>query len=210
MPRRSYDQYCPLSRALDVIGERWSALIVRELLAGPRRYTDLHADLPGVSTDVLAARLKEMERDGLVARRRLPRPAAAAVYELTPRGRDLLPALTALADWGAADLAGPRPTDALRAHWFALPLMARLAEMAAPVEGTVNVVLDEGAFHVVISAVGPAYGHDLADHPDAELTFDPVACAAVARGEATLPELIKTSQIRVDGDSPLAQALRNR
>ena len=74
MPRRSYDQYCPLSRALDVIGERWSALIVRELLAGPRRYTDLHADLPGVSTDVLAARLKEMERDGLVARRRLPRP----------------------------------------------------------------------------------------------------------------------------------------
>ena len=210
MPRRSYDQYCPLSRALDVIGERWSALVVRELLAGPRRYTDLHADLPGVSTDVLAARLKEMERDGLVARRRLPAPAAAAVYELTPRGRDLLPALTALADWGAADLAGPRPTDALRAHWFALPLMARLAELAAPVEGTVNVVLDEGAFHILISATGPAYGHGLAEHPDADLTFDAVACAAVARGEATLPELIKTSQIRVDGDSPLAHALRHQ
>jgi DNA-binding HxlR family transcriptional regulator len=210
MPRRSYDQYCPLSRALDVIGERWSALIVRELLAGPRRYTDLHADLPGVSTDVLAARLKEMERDGLVARRRLPAPAAAAVYELTPRGRDLLPALTALANWGAADLAGPRPTDALRAHWFALPLMARLAELAAPVEGIVNIVLDEGAFHILISVAGPAYGHGPAEHPDAELTFDAVACAAVARGEARLPELIKTSQIRVDGDSPLAQALRDQ
>jgi DNA-binding HxlR family transcriptional regulator len=210
MPRRSYDQYCPLSRALDVIGERWSALIVRELLAGPRRYTDLHADLPGVSTDVLAARLKEMERDGLVARRRLPAPAAAAVYELTSRGRDLLPALTALADWGAADLGGQRPTDALRAHWFALPLMARLAEMASPVEGTVNIVLDEGAFHILISAAGPAYGHGLAEHPDAELTFDAVACASVARGEATVPELIKTSQIRVDGDGPFAQALRNQ
>jgi DNA-binding HxlR family transcriptional regulator len=210
MPRRSYDQYCALSRALDVIGERWSALIVRELLAGPRRYTDLHADLPGVSTDVLAARLKEMERDGLVARRRLPRPSAAAVYELTARGRDLLPALTALADWGAADLAGPRPTDALRAHWFALPLMGRLAEMATPVEGTVNIVLDEGDFHIVISAAGAAYAHDLAEHPDAELTFDAVACAAVARGEATLPELIKTSQIRVDGDGPLARALRSQ
>ena len=210
MPRRSYDQYCPLSRALDVIGERWSALIVRELLAGPRRYTDLHADLPGVSTDVLAARLKEMERDGLVARRRLPAPAAAAVYELTPRGRDLLPALTALADWGAADLAGPRPTDALRAHWFALPLMARLAEVAAPVEGTVNIVLDEGAFHIQIGAAGPAYGHGLAERPDAQLAFDGDAGAAVARGETTLPELIKTGQVRVDGDGPLAQALRNQ
>jgi len=210
MPRRSYDQYCPLSRALDVIGERWTGLIVRELLAGPRRYTDLHADLPGVSTDVLASRLKEMERDGLVSRRRLPPPAAAAVYELTPRGRGLLPALTALADWGAADLGGPRPTDALRAHWFALPLMARLAAMATPVEGAVNIVLDEGAFHVLISAAGPAYGHGLAERPDAQLTFDGVACAAVARGEATLPEMIKTSQIRVDGDSPLARALRNQ
>src|ERR1022692_4889160 len=70
MPRRSYDQYCPLARALDVVGERWTVLIVRELLAGPRRYTDLHADLPGVSTDVLASRLKEMENDGLVTRRR--------------------------------------------------------------------------------------------------------------------------------------------
>ncbi len=88
--------------------------------------------------------------------------------------------------------------------------MARLAEMATSVEGTVNIVLDEGAFHVVISAAEPAYGHDLAEHPDAELTFSAVACAAVSRGEATLPELIKTSQIRVDGDSPLAQALRNQ
>src|SRR5580693_6471665 len=103
-----------------------------------------------------------------------------------------------------------RPTDALRAHWFALPLMARLAEVAAPVEGTVNIVLDEGAFHIQIGAAEPAYGHGLAEHPDAELTFDAVACAAVARGEATLPELIKTSQIHVDGDGPLARALRRQ
>src|SRR5580692_7608649 len=158
MPRRSYDQYCPLSRALDLIGERWTVLIVRELLAGPRRYTDLHADLPGVSTDVLATRLKEMEHDGLVTRRRLPPPAAAAVYELTPRGRALQPALSVLADWGATDLGGPRPTDARRAHWFAIPLMARLAELAIPFEGAVDIQLDEGAFHILISAAGPAYG----------------------------------------------------
>ncbi len=98
-PRRSYDQYCSAARALDVVGDRWTLLIVRELLAGPRRYTDLHADLPGVSTDVLASRLKDMERDGLASRRRLPPPGAAYVYELTGRGRELLPVLQALGEW---------------------------------------------------------------------------------------------------------------
>lgn len=84
MPRRSYDQYCAVARALDAVGDRWTLLIVRELLGGSRRYTDLHADLPGVSTDMLASRLKDMERDGLVTRRRLAPPSAASVYELTP------------------------------------------------------------------------------------------------------------------------------
>jgi len=185
-------------------------LIVRELLAGPRRYTDLHADLPGVSTDVLAARLKEMERDGLVTHRRLPPPSAAAVYELAPRGRDLLPALTALADWGAAGLAEPRPTDALRAHWLALPLMRRLAELAPLCAGVVNVQLDDGAFHIVLSDAGPSYGHGPAERPDAGLTLDARGCLAVLRGEASLRELIKTGQARVDGDSALAQALRSQ
>src|SRR3954465_13862231 len=125
-PRRSYDQYCSAARALDVVGDRWTLLIVRELLAGPRRYTDLHADLAGGSTDVLASRLKEMERDGLATRRRLPPPGAAYVYELTARGRELLPGLQALGQWGAPALGERRPTDAVRAHWFALPLLRGL------------------------------------------------------------------------------------
>jgi DNA-binding HxlR family transcriptional regulator len=210
MSRRSYDQYCPLSRALDVIGERWTLLIVRELLAGPRRYTDLHADLPGVSTDVLAARLKEMEQDGLVTRRRLPPPAAAAVYELTEHGQDLLPALLALAGWGAAGLAGPRPTDALRAHWFALPLMRQLAELATPCEGAVDIRLNEGTFHILVDSTGPAYAHGPAEHPDAQLTLDADACRTVSQSGASLHEMIKKGQISVDGDSPLADALRSR
>jgi DNA-binding HxlR family transcriptional regulator len=210
MSRRSYDQYCPLSRALDAIGERWTLLIVRELLAGPRRYTDLHADLPGVSTDVLATRLKEMEQDGLITRRRLAPPAAAAVYELTPRGRDLLPALTLLADWGAADLAERRPTDALRAHWFAIPLLRQVAELAGPEEGAVDVQLDEGTFHILINGTGPSYGHGPTEHPGARLTLDGRACLAVARGDASLPEMIQKGQVRVDGNGPLAEALRGQ
>ncbi|TGA92680.1 helix-turn-helix domain-containing protein, partial [Streptomyces sp. MZ04] len=144
--RRSYDQYCAAARALDVVGDRWTLLIVRELLVGPRRYTDLHADLPGVSTDVLASRLKDMEREGLTTRRRLPPPAAAYVYELTERGRELLPVLQTLGTWGAPALQERRPTDAVRAHWFALPLLRVLAGLGA--EGVVQVRLDEGEFHV--------------------------------------------------------------
>ncbi len=118
MSRRSYDQYCAVARALDAVGERWSLLIVRELLGGPRRYTDLHADLPGVSTDILATRLKQLEGEGLVVRRRLERPANATVYELTGRGRELRPVIEALGEWGLPALGEQRPTDAVREHWF--------------------------------------------------------------------------------------------
>jgi DNA-binding HxlR family transcriptional regulator len=208
MPRRSYDQYCPLSRALDMIGERWALLIIRELLAGPRRYTDLHADLPGVSTDVLATRLREMEQDGLVSRRRLPPPAAATVYELTPHAQDLLPALTALADWGAAAMTAPRPTDALRAHWTALPLMRQLADLAVACEGVVNVALSEGSYHIAVDHARTSYGHAPVEHADAQLTVDTYARQAVIHDQATLLELIKDGHIDVAGDSPLADALR--
>jgi DNA-binding HxlR family transcriptional regulator len=118
MPRRSYDQYCAVARALDAVGERWSLLIVRELLGGPRRYTDLHADLPGVSTDILAARLKQLEGEGLVERRKLERPANGTAYQLTERGLTLRQVVLALADWGQDALGEQRPTDAVREHWF--------------------------------------------------------------------------------------------
>ncbi|CAM5648325.1 winged helix-turn-helix transcriptional regulator [Streptomyces violaceorubidus] len=157
-PRRSYDQYCSAARALDAVGDRWTLLIVRELLAGPRRYTDLHADLPGVSADVLASRLKDMEREGLTTRRRLPPPGAAYVYELTARGRGLLPVLEALGAWGAGELEERRPTDAVRAHWFALPLLRALREAGAG-QGLVEVRLEEGEFHLyAAAAAGPADG----------------------------------------------------
>lgn len=200
MPRRHYDQFCPIARALDVVGERWTLLIVRELLAGPRRYTDLHADLPGVSTDVLASRLKEMEREGLVTRRRLPPPGAASVYELTERGRALRPVLTALAEWGAPALAERRPTDAVRAHWFAIPLMRHLAGLPA---GVVEVTLDEGAFHVTLGYGGhaTAYADGPAPDPDARLALDPDAAL-------DLPAALRDGRARVTGDGSLAEALR--
>jgi DNA-binding HxlR family transcriptional regulator len=204
--RRSYDQYCSAARALDVVGDRWTLLIVRELLAGPRRYTDLHADLPGVSTDVLASRLKDMERDGLATRRRLPPPGAAYVYELTGRGRQLLPVLQALGAWGQAELGERRPTDAVRAHWFALPLLRALEGE----QGLVEVRLEEGDFHLFVGAQeGPVYGDGPAPgEPDARLVMDVATWTAVAQGELSLLDAVRAGRIGVTGDGILAKALR--
>ncbi|MFC9706171.1 winged helix-turn-helix transcriptional regulator [Streptomyces sp. NPDC056943] len=204
--RRSYDQHCAAARALDLVGDRWTLLVVRELLAGPRRYTDLHADLPGVSTDMLAGRLKDMEGAGLVTRRRLPPPASASVYELTPRGRDLLPVLRSLAAWGAPDLGEPRPTDAVRAHWYAIPLLGPLAELGA---GVVQVTLDEGEFHVRIGDDGSVeYGDGVYEGdrlsggagggPDVRLRTDTATCRALAEGESTLAGAIESGRVTLE------------
>ena len=122
---RSYRQHCGAAVALDVIGERWSLLLVRELLDGPKRYSDLLAGLPGVATDVLAGRLRHLEAEGIVVRRSLPAPAASRVYELTPEGRGLEPLLVELTRWGLARLES-RPAEgvAFRSHWLSLPLRA--------------------------------------------------------------------------------------
>ncbi|WP_344604864.1 winged helix-turn-helix transcriptional regulator [Streptomyces glaucus] len=207
--RRSYDQFCSAARALDVVGDRWTLLIVRELLAGPRRYTDLHADLPGVSTDVLASRLRDMERDGLATRRRLPPPGAAYVYELTARGRELLPVLEALGAWGAAELGERRPTDAVRAHWFALPLLRALRE-AGTGPGLVEVRLAEGRFHLYTGAgEGPVYGDGPAPgEPDARLALDAATCTAIGRGEVSVAQAVRDGRIEVSGDGALAKELR--
>ncbi|MYU05312.1 transcriptional regulator [Streptomyces sp. SID8366] len=210
-PRRSYDQYCSAARALDLVGDRWTLLIVRELLAGPRRYTDLHADLPGVSTDVLASRLKDMERDGLATRRRLPPPGAATVYELAERGRGLLPVLQAFGAWGEAELGERRPTDAVRAHWFALPLLRALEGLG--VRGLVEVRLEEGDFHVragkEAADTAPVYGDGPAPAPaDARLTLTTPVSEAVARGTLSLAAALRAGDIGVEGEGPVAKALR--
>src|SRR5215207_2311211 len=99
--KRTYGDRCGVARALDVVGERWALLVVRDLLLGPKRFTDLRAGLPHVSPDVLSQRLRELEQAGIVRRGKLPPPAASRVYELTDRGRALEPALLALGRWGA-------------------------------------------------------------------------------------------------------------
>lgn len=208
MPRRSYAQYCAIARSLDVLGERWKLLIIRELLPGPRRYTELHADLPGISTDVLAARLKEMETDGLVRRRRAEPPTPAWLYELTPRGQDLLPVLSALAHWGGSLLDGKQPTDALRGHWLVIPL-AELLQAAVPGHrGVAELRVDGARCYVHLRGGVPGLAYDHPAGADAVLTLSAGTAASLASGRATLTRAIASGRLDVGGESELAAALR--
>src|SRR5436189_5452650 len=119
MPEHRYNQYCALARALDVVGDRWALLIVRELVPGPRRFTDLIDGLPGISRNLLTQRLRALERDGIVARQELPPPAARQVYELTDEGRDLADGTGPLIAWGARRLGQPEAGEGLRPRWAA-------------------------------------------------------------------------------------------
>jgi len=141
---KSYQQYCPIAHALDLVGERWSLLVVRELLhEGPLRYSDLHARLDGCGTNILAARLKALEQGGVVRRRRLDPPAASWVYELTEYGEGLQAVLHVLAHWGARSLRPPASEGDLEAGW--LPGALRIA-LPARVAGSYWTALGEITF----------------------------------------------------------------
>lgn len=130
MPK-SYKQYCPIAHALDTVGERWSLLVIRELMHGPQRYTDLLEHLDGCGTNILAARLRSLEEEGIVRRRTLPPPAASRVYELTDAGRQLQPVLQALCNWGLRALGPPAPDAVLAQGWLEQALRS-LAACADP------------------------------------------------------------------------------
>ncbi|WP_034274743.1 winged helix-turn-helix transcriptional regulator [Haloechinothrix halophila] len=207
MSRRSYAHYCPVARSLDVVGERWTLLIVRELALGPRRYTDLHADLPGISTDMLAARLKDMETNGLVVRRRLSVPVW--VYELTPRGHELVPVLAGLARWGSELLGDDAdPTDARRGHWFAIPVATALRQAADDATGTVRVRVDDHGWCLRIGPDDVTFlEEDDAADVDALVRLDTATATGLARGDTLLDKAIANGDVRIEGTSALAAAL---
>jgi DNA-binding HxlR family transcriptional regulator len=195
---RSYNDLCPIARALDVVGERWALLVVRELLLGPQRFSDLRAALPGVSSNLLTDRLRELEVRGVVRRRVLPPPAGSSVYELTERGRRLEAVLDALGEWGAAE---PPPTDgSLSAGALLLFLRGSLrANPAAPV-GRFTFWLDDRAWTLVrrdgVVEIEPGD----AETADAELRTDPITLNALLADPAGLDVALATSAAEVKGD----------
>jgi DNA-binding HxlR family transcriptional regulator len=150
---RTYGQYCALAKALDVVGDRWTLLIVRELLTlGPCRYTDLRAGLPGIATNLLALRLRELEDAGLLQREDAPPPVATTLFKLTERAMGLVPALQELARWGAPLVAKRVRSDKFRTHWMSLPLRWHLSDLtpdAAP--ATIEVRIGEEPLTITTS-----------------------------------------------------------
>ncbi|MBO4273451.1 winged helix-turn-helix transcriptional regulator [Microbispora triticiradicis] len=168
---RSYGQYCSVAKALDVIGDRWTLLIVRELLArGPSRYTDLRSGLPGIATNLLADRLREMEAAGLVEREDAPPPIATTLFRLTDRGGELEPVLSALGRWGVPLMRDYRPEDAFLGQWLRLPVRMFLADHE-PDRPSVSIQIRAGDQAVVIDADGGRVSLRLGADPDADATI---------------------------------------
>lgn len=168
MPKR-YEQYCPVAHALERVGERWSLLIVRELLKGPKRYTDLSAALPGIGTNVLAARLKDLEAAGVLAKRRLPPPTPAQVYELSAYGLALKPVVRELARWGLHSMPPPAENDELPPGWLQDALETFLAPVAPDGSFEFRIGDEVAALVDGEAAAGPA------EHPDVVLEATPAA-----------------------------------
>lgn len=201
--RRSYDQYCTLATALDLIGERWALLIVRELSMGPRRFTELLEGLPGIGRNLLAARLRQLQADGIVGQPESPSGGWRA-YELTEDGRRLAPALTELARWGAGRLGPMRPGVAFRGQWVVGTMVATADRSAARgVRETYEFDVEGDVFHLRV-ADGSVTPH-LGPAPDADLTIrtSPQVLAGIGSGELSVPDALAGGELAADG-SPSA------
>jgi DNA-binding HxlR family transcriptional regulator/putative sterol carrier protein len=204
--RRSYDQYCAVARGLDVIGERWTLLIVRDLLLGPKRYKDLLEGLPGIGTNLLADRLHEMERLRLVERTVLPPPAGSTVYRLTQAGEALEAAVFAIGRWGARYLlGGPRKTDVMvpRAYFVAIRAGFK-ADLAQSLRETYEFRIGKlGVFEVRVEDGRAFTAERQASNPDAVFTMDVQALNDLLFHVISPAEAISKGRVDVRGD-PMA------
>jgi DNA-binding HxlR family transcriptional regulator len=202
---RSYSDACGMSHALDLVGERWAMHVVRELVLGPKRYSDLKADLPGISTNMLSDRLGELERTGLVRRRQLPRPAASWVYELTEYGADLEPIITVLGRWAARSPLH-RPDLPLSVTSFVLSLRTNL-DAARAAGLTASYALRVGDLDLHAQLVDGAFTIEpgTAAAPDAALAGAPEALAGLVYGGRDLDDAVRQGQVSVSGDEDAAR-----
>jgi DNA-binding HxlR family transcriptional regulator len=207
---RSYGQYCALAKALDVVGDRWTLLIVRELaVQGPSRYTDLRHGLPGIATNMLVDRLREMEENGIVQREDAPPPVATALFSLTDRGKELMPVLFALGRWGVP-IMGERGDDEWRGYWLKYPLEELFTD-AEPDQPPVTLELQTGDGPVTVETddgrirVRPGAAAD----PDAVVSGDPEDVIELLRG-ATDVRAARRQGVRVEGDVKALARVRPR
>ena len=203
---RSYDDGCAAAHALDLVGERWALLVVRELLLGPKRFTDLRTGLPNASPNVLAQRLRELEGAGVVRRRKLPPPAASRVYELTEWGMELEPVIIRLGRWGARSPSMSREA-ALGVDSFILSLRTMFDERAAEgLEASYELRFGEDVFRAVVTDGSFEVERGAAEQPDAIVETDPATLAAlVYDGRGTLAEALRSGEVKIEGEESVVE-----
>jgi DNA-binding HxlR family transcriptional regulator len=196
--KRSYGEACRFSHALDLVGERWALLVVRELLLGPKRFTDLRTGLPNASTNILAERLRGLEQGGVVRKRRLPPPAAASVYELTEWGRELEPVVTRLGAWGARSPFPPE-TMAIGPDSIVLALRSLFVPERAESDVTYEIRLGEDVFGVVVAGGELELSRGAPVSPDGAIETDPGSFAALLSGRLSLDEALEGGAASIEG-----------
>ncbi|TCO55072.1 winged helix-turn-helix transcriptional regulator [Actinocrispum wychmicini] len=203
MSDRSYDEPCGIARALDMIGQRWALLVVRELLYGPKRFTDLRAGLPTASQNVLSQRLRELEDNGLVVRRRLGPPANAWVYDLTDRGRALEPVLIELGRWGS--LTPLVSTAGMSVFAFVLALKTTFRpDLAGEVGGHYELRVEDDRFHAEIADGRVAFTRGAAADPDVVIEGTVAVLRSIVFGGRPVADAIRAGHVRIEGDGEAA------
>jgi DNA-binding HxlR family transcriptional regulator len=203
--RRTYGDRCGVARALDVVGERWALLVVRELLLGPKRFTDLRAGLPGLSPDILSQRLRELEESGVVRRRKLPPPAASRVYELTERGQALEPVVIELGRWGAGVPFPPgEPWMSADATIIALKTVFDPAA-ADGLSETYELRLGEDHFRAAVAGGRLELARGAGGRPAATLSTDPGTLAALLWHGLPLADARRSGALELEGDEQAAE-----
>ena len=201
---KTYGQYCALARGLDLVGDRWILLIVRELLSlGECRYVDLQRGLPGIATNLLAGRLRDLEGAGLVQRSELPRPANAVVFSLTDRGTALEGVVREFIKWGAPMMTPPTPEESFRAHWLLIPLRALCRDNDPAAQWQVVRVgtIDDGCDITADAGVILVTPSGLHNHPDAVVSGDPGSLVALFAGQLSVDAAAKAKLISGDVDA---------
>ncbi|MEU8123289.1 winged helix-turn-helix transcriptional regulator [Spirillospora sp. NPDC049024] len=210
MEQRTYNQYCATARTLDLVGERWTLLLVRELLTGPKRFGDLQASLRGLGTGLLAARLKHLEREGLVHKITLPPPARTPAYALTEAGEELGPAILAIARWGLRWAMGERrPDETFHPGWTVLGLRACFdPEAAAGLRAVYEFRVDDEVFHARVEDGTVEVLHGPAQRPDATITISEEALVGLTGAGGTFTEAIRSGAASASGDREALRRLQ--
>jgi DNA-binding HxlR family transcriptional regulator/putative sterol carrier protein len=205
MSRRIYGQYCGIAYALEMVGERWALLLVRDLILGPKRFTDLRRGLPRIPSNVLSARLKELEEAGVIRRTLLPRPSTGIVYELTDYGRELEDIVLRLGLWGARTLREPRAEDSINVDSLMLALRATFRpEAARDLRASYELRLGEIVIHARIDKGALDVGAGPLTEADLVLETD-LAIRALMSGELSPDEAVNSGKVRLEGKPELLE-----